>query len=156
MPTTKSLLSVCVRLALALAASVLTAAPLRATDWAFRPFDLPAPTYTADFGLRFWPRRCTKAAPAPTLQRGSTVTVDFAMASAEGIPVPRVISVLETICRAHCAGVGASVASNDCSNFFGWSGAGWGLHPLESDALSGRIPGADIDLRTGYFAFSYG
>jgi hypothetical protein len=60
-PTTKSLLSVCVRLVVAFAASVATAAPVRAGDWAFRPFDLPAPTYTADFGLRFWYGRSTTA-----------------------------------------------------------------------------------------------
>jgi outer membrane protease len=52
--TTKALLSCCVRLVLALAASVLTAAPVSAADWTYRPFDQPAPTYTADFGLRFW------------------------------------------------------------------------------------------------------
>jgi len=60
-PTTKSLLSACVRLAVAFAASVLTAAPVRADDWAFRPFDLPAPTYIADFGLRFLYGRSTTA-----------------------------------------------------------------------------------------------
>jgi outer membrane protease len=52
--TTRLLLCLCARLALAFAASVLAAAPLHAADWAYRPFDVPAPTYTADFGLRFW------------------------------------------------------------------------------------------------------
>jgi outer membrane protease len=52
--TTRLLFCVCARLALAFAASVLAAAPLHAADWAYRPFDVPAPTYTADFGLRFW------------------------------------------------------------------------------------------------------
>ena len=54
MPTTVSLLSTSLRLALALATSLLTAAPARAADWAYNPFDRPAPTYTADVGLRFW------------------------------------------------------------------------------------------------------
>jgi Autotransporter beta-domain len=60
-PKPKSLLSVCVRLTLALAAGVLTAAPVRAGDWAYRPFDRPAPTYTADVGLRFWYGKTTTA-----------------------------------------------------------------------------------------------
>jgi hypothetical protein len=59
--TTRSIFSNCVRLAVAFAASVLTAAPVQAGDWGFRPFDLPAPTYTADFGLRFWYGRSTTA-----------------------------------------------------------------------------------------------
>jgi hypothetical protein len=42
------------RLALAFATSVLTAAPLHAGDWVYRPFDQPASTYTAEVGLRFW------------------------------------------------------------------------------------------------------
>jgi hypothetical protein len=49
------------RLTLAFAASVLTAAPIRAGDWAYRPFDQPAPTYTADVGLRFWYGKSTTA-----------------------------------------------------------------------------------------------
>jgi outer membrane protease len=62
MPTTRTLLSACARLALAFAASVLSALPVRAGDWAYRPFDQqPAPTYTADFGLRFWYGRGTTA-----------------------------------------------------------------------------------------------
>ena len=61
MPTTVSLLSTSLRLALALATSVLTAAPARAADWAYNPFDRPAPTYTADVGLRFWYGRTTTA-----------------------------------------------------------------------------------------------
>jgi hypothetical protein len=52
--TKKSFLSACVRLALAFAASLLTAAPVRAADWAYRPFDRPTPTYSAEVGLRFW------------------------------------------------------------------------------------------------------
>jgi outer membrane protease len=42
------------RLGLALAASSLTAEPVRAGDWAYQPFDAPPATYTGDFGLRFW------------------------------------------------------------------------------------------------------
>ena len=61
MPTTRSIFAACVRLALAFAASVLTSAPVHAGDWAFRPFDLPAPSYSADFGLRFWYGRSTTA-----------------------------------------------------------------------------------------------
>src|SRR5215813_8948669 len=61
MPTTKRLLSACARLALAFAASVLTAASVHAGDWVYRPFDRPAPTYTADFALRFWYGRGTTA-----------------------------------------------------------------------------------------------
>jgi outer membrane protease len=38
---------------LAFAACVLSAAPLRAADWSFRPFE-PAATYSGDAGLRFW------------------------------------------------------------------------------------------------------
>jgi Autotransporter beta-domain len=49
------------RLALALAATLLTVAPLRAADWAYRPFDRPTPTYTADFGMRFWYGKTTTA-----------------------------------------------------------------------------------------------
>lgn len=54
MRTKKSFLSACVCLALALAASLVTAAPVRAADWAYRPFDRPTPTYTGEVGLRFW------------------------------------------------------------------------------------------------------
>ena len=61
MATTRTILSACVRLAVAFAASVATAAPVRANDWVFRPFDAPAPSYTADFGLRFWYGRATTA-----------------------------------------------------------------------------------------------
>jgi len=49
------------RCALALAAVVLTVAPVAAADWSWRPFDAPAPTYTADVGLRFWYGRTTTA-----------------------------------------------------------------------------------------------
>ncbi len=48
------------RLALAFAASLLVA-PASAADWAYRPFDKPTPTYTADFGLRFWYGKTTTA-----------------------------------------------------------------------------------------------
>lgn len=61
MPTTRTIASVCVRLAVAFAASLATAAPVRANDWVFRSFDVPTPTYTADFGLRFWYGRATTA-----------------------------------------------------------------------------------------------
>jgi len=61
MTTTRTLLSACARLALAFAASALGALPVHAGDWAYRPFDQPAPTYTADFGLRFWYGRGTTA-----------------------------------------------------------------------------------------------
>ena len=50
-----------VRLALAFAASLLTAAPASAADWVYRPVDQPTPTYTADFGLRFWYGKTTTA-----------------------------------------------------------------------------------------------
>jgi hypothetical protein len=53
-PIAKLILSGGLRLALAFAASVSTAAPVRAADWVPRYVDPPAPTYTADFGLRFW------------------------------------------------------------------------------------------------------
>jgi hypothetical protein len=53
-PIAKLLLSGGLRLVLAFVASLSTAAPVRAADWAFRSIDPPAPTYTADFGLRFW------------------------------------------------------------------------------------------------------
>jgi outer membrane protease len=42
------------RLGAALAASLPTAAPAHAGDWAYQPFDPPPATYTGDFGLRFW------------------------------------------------------------------------------------------------------
>jgi hypothetical protein len=42
------------RLALAFLISLTTAAPLRAGDWAYRPFERPPFTYTADFAVRFW------------------------------------------------------------------------------------------------------
>jgi hypothetical protein len=51
---TTSLLIACVRLGLAIALSLLIAAPVRAADWAYQPFDQPPATYTGDFGLRFW------------------------------------------------------------------------------------------------------
>lgn len=54
MRTKKSFLSACLWLALAVAASLATAAPVRAADWAYRPFDRPTPTYTGEVGLRFW------------------------------------------------------------------------------------------------------
>jgi hypothetical protein len=41
------------RLAVAFAGSLATAAPVRAGDWTFKAFEPPA-WYTADFGLRFW------------------------------------------------------------------------------------------------------
>ena len=56
MPTRMSI----ARLALALAAS-LAIAPASAADWVYRPFDKTAPTYTADFGLRFWYGKTTTA-----------------------------------------------------------------------------------------------
>jgi outer membrane protease len=34
--------------------SVLTAAPARAADWVYRPFEQQTATYTGDAGLRFW------------------------------------------------------------------------------------------------------
>jgi hypothetical protein len=49
------------RLALAFTATLLTVAPLRAADWTYRPFDRPTPTYTADFGMRFWYGKTTTA-----------------------------------------------------------------------------------------------
>jgi hypothetical protein len=58
---TKALLSAGMRLALAFTASVAGAASVQAGDWFFRPFDLPAATYTADFGLRFWYGRSNTA-----------------------------------------------------------------------------------------------
>jgi len=54
-------LSLCARLAIALASSVATAAPVHAADWSYRPFEQEIPTYTADFGLRFWYGRATTA-----------------------------------------------------------------------------------------------
>jgi Omptin family len=49
------LLSICMRVVAAFTTSMLSAAPVSAADWTYRPFDLPAAaTYTADFGLRFW------------------------------------------------------------------------------------------------------
>jgi hypothetical protein len=51
--TRTTLLSACLRLALAFAAGALTAAPAQAGDWAFRPLEWPG-TYTTEFGLRFW------------------------------------------------------------------------------------------------------
>ena len=51
-PTKKPLLSLCARLAIALAASMVSAAAGRAADWSYRPEQ--APTYTGEFGLRFW------------------------------------------------------------------------------------------------------
>ncbi len=38
------------RLGAALTASLLTAAPAHAGDWAYQPFDPPPATYTGDFG----------------------------------------------------------------------------------------------------------
>jgi hypothetical protein len=62
-PATSSLLSTRLpaagwHFAIVFATSLLTAAPVRA-DWAFRPFDPVTPTYTGDFGLRFWFGRTT-------------------------------------------------------------------------------------------------
>ena len=48
-------------LALVFAATLLTVAPLRAADWAYRAFEQPTPTYTADFGMRFWYGKTTTA-----------------------------------------------------------------------------------------------
>jgi outer membrane protease len=59
-PTTKSFLSACLRLAAAMAASLSTAAPARAADWSYRLFEAPT-TYTAEAGLRFWYGRTTTA-----------------------------------------------------------------------------------------------
>jgi Autotransporter beta-domain len=59
--TKNSFWFVCTRLALALAATLLTVAPLRAADWTYRPLDRPTPTYTADFGMRFWYGKTTTA-----------------------------------------------------------------------------------------------
>ncbi len=59
MPTTRPLLSLCARLAIAFASSVVTAAPVHAVDWSYRLEE--APTYTADFGVRFWYGRATTA-----------------------------------------------------------------------------------------------
>jgi outer membrane protease len=54
-PKTGSHLSAWARVALTLAAYLPLAAPASAGDyWVFRPFEEPAPSYTADFGLRFW------------------------------------------------------------------------------------------------------
>jgi hypothetical protein len=58
---TTPLLSFGVRLALAFAASVATAAPVRAADWNYPLVAQESPTYTADFGLRFWYGRATTA-----------------------------------------------------------------------------------------------
>jgi outer membrane protease len=55
---TTSLLTAGLRLALAFAVSLATAAPVRA-EWLYRPFDAPTPTYTGEFGLRFWYGRTT-------------------------------------------------------------------------------------------------
>jgi hypothetical protein len=44
----------CLRLALAAAASLITAAAAPAADWAYRPWDQLPAAYTGDFGLRFW------------------------------------------------------------------------------------------------------
>ena len=49
----RSLLAFSARLALAFATSVLSAAPVRAADWSYRPVEQAA-TYTGDVGLRFW------------------------------------------------------------------------------------------------------
>ena len=49
------------RLGVALSASLLTAAPAHAGDWAYQPFDAPPATYTGDFGLRFWYGRSSTA-----------------------------------------------------------------------------------------------
>jgi hypothetical protein len=53
--------SACARLTLALAVSLAIVAPLRAADWTFRPYLEPTPTYTADFGMRFWYGKTTTA-----------------------------------------------------------------------------------------------
>jgi len=45
---------------MALAVAVATAAPARA-EWLFRGLDAPTPTYTGDFGLRFWYGRTNTA-----------------------------------------------------------------------------------------------
>jgi hypothetical protein len=58
-PTKKPLLSLCARLAIALAASMVSAAAGRAADWSYRPEQ--APTYTGEFGLRFWYGSATTA-----------------------------------------------------------------------------------------------
>jgi outer membrane protease len=58
---TRSLLSLGVRLAIAFASSVATAAPVWAADWSYRPVAQESPTYTADFGLRFWYGRASTA-----------------------------------------------------------------------------------------------
>jgi Omptin family len=52
--TRAALLSAGLRLALAFATSLLTAAPVLAGDWVFRPWEWPQATYTTEFGLRFW------------------------------------------------------------------------------------------------------
>jgi hypothetical protein len=49
------------RLALAFVATLLTVAPPRAADWTYRSFEQPTPTYTADFGMRFWYGKTTTA-----------------------------------------------------------------------------------------------
>jgi hypothetical protein len=43
-----------IRIGSAFLMSLATAAPLRAGEWAYRPFERPPFTYTADFALRFW------------------------------------------------------------------------------------------------------
>jgi outer membrane protease len=48
------LLIACARVGLTLAASLLTALPARAADWAYAPFDVTPATYTGEAGLRFW------------------------------------------------------------------------------------------------------
>jgi len=58
-PTKKPPLSLCARLAIAFVASMVTAAPVNAADWSYRPE--PAPTYTGEFGLRFWYGSATTA-----------------------------------------------------------------------------------------------
>jgi hypothetical protein len=59
--TARALLSAGLRLALAFAASVATAAPVSAGDWIYRGFTELPTTYVVDFGLRFWYGRSTTA-----------------------------------------------------------------------------------------------
>jgi hypothetical protein len=59
--TARALLSAGLRLALAFAASVATAAPVSAGDWVYRGFTELPTTYVLDFGLRFWYGRSTTA-----------------------------------------------------------------------------------------------
>jgi hypothetical protein len=49
------------RVAVAFAASLLSATPLGAADWVVPEINAPPATYTADFGLRFWYGRTTTA-----------------------------------------------------------------------------------------------